>query len=63
MSAQAVDYAGAKDNYTAVRDAIRSAVTWDKPERVAVLVQTCFYDGATLLPALLEASGKGHTLS
>ena len=36
-------------------------MTWDKPERVAALVQTCFYDSATLLPALLEASGKGHT--
>ena len=58
---QAIDYAGAKDNYGAVGDAIRAAVTWDKPDRVASLVKTCFYDGATLLPALLEASGKGHT--
>jgi len=56
-----VDYAGAKDNYPMVRDALRAAATWNKLERVKALVDTCFYDSAAMAPALLEASAKGYT--
>jgi len=57
---QTADYAGATDNYPAVRDALRAAATWNKPELVQALVATCFYDSESMGPALLEASAKGY---
>mmetsp|Transcript_17638 Transcript_17638/g.30892 ORF Transcript_17638/g.30892 Transcript_17638/m.30892 type:complete len:228 (+) Transcript_17638:46-729(+) len=56
-----VDYASAKDNYPEVRDALRAAATWNKKDRVKALIDTCFYDSASMSPALLEASSKGYT--
>eukprot|EP00747_Dinoflagellata_sp_TGD_P122045 gnl/TRDRNA2_/TRDRNA2_173540_c0_seq8.p1 gnl/TRDRNA2_/TRDRNA2_173540_c0~~gnl/TRDRNA2_/TRDRNA2_173540_c0_seq8.p1 ORF type:complete len:233 (-),score=62.47 gnl/TRDRNA2_/TRDRNA2_173540_c0_seq8:52-750(-) len=57
---QTVDYVAAKDNYPAVRDALRAAATWNKPALVQTLVATCFYDSDSMGPALLEASAKGY---
>jgi len=59
-SGQTVDYAGSKDNYPMVCDALRAAATWNKPDVVKALVATCFYDVASMSPALLEASAKGY---
>merc|ERR1711865_361348 len=59
-SGQSVDYAAVSDNYPMVRDALRAAATWNKPEVVKSLIATCFYDSDSMLPALLEASAKGY---
>eukprot|EP00747_Dinoflagellata_sp_TGD_P188872 gnl/TRDRNA2_/TRDRNA2_48469_c0_seq1.p2 gnl/TRDRNA2_/TRDRNA2_48469_c0~~gnl/TRDRNA2_/TRDRNA2_48469_c0_seq1.p2 ORF type:complete len:307 (+),score=84.86 gnl/TRDRNA2_/TRDRNA2_48469_c0_seq1:40-960(+) len=60
-SGQTVDYSGIESNYPEVKDALRAAATWNDPARVQLLVGTCFYDSATMSPALLEAAAKGYT--
>ena len=35
--------------------------TWSQAERIAHLLRTCFYDAATLAPALGEAAANGHS--
>ncbi|CAE8621234.1 unnamed protein product [Polarella glacialis] len=57
---QSADYALSKDNYAMVGDALRAAATHGQADLVKALVATCFYDSATMLPALLEASSKGY---
>lgn len=59
-SGQSADYAGAKDNYPMVSAALRQAATMNNAELVRALLATCFYDSATMSPALLEASAKGY---
>lgn len=56
---QSADYAGAKDNYPMVSAALRQAATTDNASLAKALVATCFYDAATMSPALLEASARG----
>ena len=39
---------------------MRVAATWDQPDRLRVLLGSCFHDGGCLVPALHEAAARGH---